>query len=231
MDHGIPGSVCPCPFDHATSTNFTNQDLRASEVDLVVKMSGVLRYLRVGNEHMSTRTTEGQHACLAHIAVSTHRLCIEHVSTRTKKAKTQPLSTSPITRERKRANTTPAWRSSGLYCAGKASRIRAVSLNVVFKPRDRRVQSEVTTLTAWQTRPRTLSEISPELLCSVRAEENRREEKRRNTPNERREENQEYVTGNQAAQYGNTRPQAGGKSRPRTRNRRSPGRTRGHRQC
>ena len=95
MDHGTPGSVCPRPSDHATSTNFTNQDLRASEVDLVVKMSGVLLYLRVGNEHMSIRTTESQPACLAHIAVSTHRLCIEHVSTRTKKAITQPFSTSP----------------------------------------------------------------------------------------------------------------------------------------
>ena len=51
--------------------------------------------IRFGNEHISTRTAEGQHASLAHIAASTHRLCIEHASTRTKKAKTQPLSTSP----------------------------------------------------------------------------------------------------------------------------------------
>ena len=87
---------------------------------------------------------------------------------------------APIIRERKRTNTTPALRSSGLYYAGRASRIRAVSLIIVFKPRDRRVQSEVTTLTVWQhvpspTTKRSVRQTTPDQEATFHRESQERE--------------------------------------------------------
>ena len=57
------------------------------------------------------------------------------------------------------------WKSTRLDCAGKASKTRAVhlSLNVFLNLLDWPVQSEVTTLTAWHTRPTTLSETTSEI--------------------------------------------------------------------
>ena len=46
-----------------------------------------------------------------------------------------------------------------------------VSLSVVLKPPDWRVQSQMTTLTSWYARPGMLRETSSELLCSVRIQE------------------------------------------------------------